>query len=214
MLKFIDISYDKLKNISSQDLYRLRKKVFFDRLGWDVICQNDMEFDEYDKPGAQYILGICNDELICSVRFVMLKQANMITHTFNTCFNDVDLPLHGIESSRFFVDKSLSRKHLGGEYPVSHALFLAMINFTRNLNLDGIHTIVSHAMFIIIKRSKWNVKLIKKARLTDTESIYLIFLPSENDSQYNMVKRVQAKLSVQASTLCEWPFSLPINKLS
>lgn len=213
MFKLFNISYEELKNIRSQDLYRLRKKIFHDRLGWDVSCQDDMEFDEYDKPGAQYILGVFNHELICSVRFVMLERPNMITHTFNECFNDVELPLHGVESSRFFVDKGLSRRYLGGNYPVSHALFLAMINFTQHLNLDGVHTIVSQSMFIILKRTKWRIKLIKEAKINDTENIYLIFLPSENDSQNNMAKRIQTKLNVQSSTLYEWPFSLPINRL-
>lgn len=67
MLELFDVSYDELKATHSDELYRLRKKTFSDRLGWDVACKLDMEFDEFDNPNTSYILGLCQGQLICSV---------------------------------------------------------------------------------------------------------------------------------------------------
>jgi len=152
MLELFDVSYAELKMTRSDELYRLRKKTFSDRLGWDVICDNDMEFDEFDNDSTCYILGLCKGKLVCSVRFTALDQPNMITHTFRACFDAVPLPPTGVESSRFFVDKPRARTLFGEQYPISQTLFLAMINWARNTGHDGIYTIVSRAMLTILKR--------------------------------------------------------------
>ncbi|WP_042836014.1 acyl-homoserine-lactone synthase, partial [Yersinia pestis] len=47
MLEIFDVRYDELTDIRSEDLYKLRKKTFKDRLNWEVNCSNGMEFDEY-----------------------------------------------------------------------------------------------------------------------------------------------------------------------
>ncbi|GAA3577939.1 hypothetical protein GCM10023078_02430 [Gibbsiella greigii] len=116
MLELFDVSYEELKITRSNELYRLRKKTFSGRLGWDVVCNRDMEFDEFDNPATRYILGLCEGHLVCSVRFIGLDQPNMITHTFNSCFGSVCLPDTAIESSRFFVDKDRTRQLLGERY--------------------------------------------------------------------------------------------------
>jgi N-acyl-L-homoserine lactone synthetase len=107
----------------------------------------------------------------------------MITHTFRACFDTVPLPPDGIESSRFFVDKDRAQQLLGGRYPVSQILFLAMINWARHNDRHGIHTIVSRPMLTILKRSGWQIKTLKEAFLSKRERIYLVFLPTEAEDQ-------------------------------
>ncbi|WP_025475170.1 acyl-homoserine-lactone synthase, partial [Yersinia pestis] len=120
MLEIFDVRYDELTDIRSEDLYKLRKKTFKDRLNWEVNCSNGMEFDEYDNSDTRYLLGIYQGQLICSVRFIELHLPNMITHTFNALFDDVALPKRGyIESSRFFVDKTRAKLLFGNHYPIS-----------------------------------------------------------------------------------------------
>ncbi|MCL3883027.1 acyl-homoserine-lactone synthase [Marivita sp. GX14005] len=41
--------------------FRLRKRVFHDRLGWDVRATGDMEFDAYDDKLAQYLIWCSPD---------------------------------------------------------------------------------------------------------------------------------------------------------
>lgn len=210
MLELFDVSYEELNGVRSDELYRLRKKTFSDRLGWDVVCNKDMEFDEFDNPNTRYILGLYEGQLVCSVRFVPLDEPNMITHTFQSCFSDVPLPAGETESSRFFVDKSRARDLLGERYPLSQVLFLAMINYARHYGCNGIYTIVSRAMLTILKRSGWQIKPLKEAYLSEDERIYLVYLPTDSASQNKMAAKITASVSGIQSQLVNWPMSIAV----
>lgn len=209
MLDFFDVSFEDLKTTRAAELYSLRKRTFSDRLGWDVVCSQGMESDEFDGPGMRYILGVCKGQLICSVRFVALCQPNMITHTFHDCFSAVALPAEGTESSRFFVDKPRARELLGKDYPVSQLLFLAMINWARKKGYPCIHTIVSRAMCRILLRSGWQISVLKEAYLTGTERIYLLSLPAGEQDQNRFAEPLSNRMGIQASELATWPLRLP-----
>ncbi|EAT7031384.1 acyl-homoserine-lactone synthase [Salmonella enterica] len=206
MFEFFDVSYDELVSARSDELYRLRKRTFSDRLKWDVTCSSDMEFDEFDKSGTCYILGIYDGYVICSVRFVDLNQPNMINRTFSSCFRKTPLPPMGTESSRFFVDKKRAVQ-LPGKYPVSQALFLSMINWALKHGHDGIHTIVSRPMLTILKRTGWKITVIKEAFLNEREQIYLVYLPTGVQDQNHMASQLAASIGVMA---LEWPMVLPV----
>ncbi|MCK8554301.1 acyl-homoserine-lactone synthase [Yersinia ruckeri] len=211
MLEIFDVSYEELMDMRSDDLYRLRKKTFKDRLQWAVNCSNDMEFDEYDNPNTRYLLGIYGNQLICSVRFIELHRPNMITHTFNAQFDDIILPEGNyIESSRFFVDKSGAKTLLGNRYPISYVLFLAVINYTRHHKHTGIYTIVSRAMLTILKRSGWQFDVIKEAFVSEKERIYLLRLPVDKHNQALLASQVNQVLQGYDSALLAWPISLPV----
>ncbi|MGP2836380.1 acyl-homoserine-lactone synthase [Serratia nevei] len=210
MLELFDVSYDELHMTHSTELYRLRKTTFNDRLGWSVICNFDMEFDEFDTHGTCYILGVYQGQLICSVRFTALDQPNMITHTFRTCFDSVQLPFTGTESSRFFVDKTRARQLLGERYPISRALFLAMINWALHHECNGIHTIVSRAMLTILRRSGWQIRILKEAFLSERERIYLVFLPTRKEDQTRMASGIVTQTGESAPDMITWPLLLPV----
>ncbi|VEE70656.1 acyl-homoserine-lactone synthase [Yersinia pseudotuberculosis] len=211
MLEIFDVRYDELTDIRSEDLYKLRKKTFKDRLNWEVNCSNGMEFDEYDNSDTRYLLGIYQGQLICSVRFIELHLPNMITHTFNALFDDVALPKRGyIESSRFFVDKTRAKLLFGNHYPISYLFFLSIINYSRHNGYTGIYTIVSRAMLTILKRSGWQVEVIKEAHITEKERIYLLHLPIDRDNQAWLLLQVNQRLQDPCSVLSTWPISLPV----
>lgn len=210
MIELFDVSYEEVKVTYSSEVYRLRKKTFSDRLGWDVVCNLDMEFDEFDNLNTRYIIGMYNGQLVCSVRFTRLEQPNMITHTFNACFETVPLPIDGIESSRFFVDKDRARQLHGGHYPLSRVLFLAMINWARHNEYNGIHTIVSRPMLTILKRSGWRVKTLKEAFLSERERIFLVFLPTEVQDRDQMVSGLISEFGNYGESAVTWPMSLPV----
>ena len=192
MLEFLHVDYSSLNEIHSEDLFRLRKETFYDRLNWKVSCNNDMEYDEFDNINSKYILGIFNGEIICSVRFISLKHENMINKNFNDYFNDVDLPLNGIDSSRFFVDKRRSKQYLGSSYPITLSLYVAMIDFLIKNGHDGFYTITSHSMIALLKRSAWHLKIIKVANISTDEKIYLIFLHSTKEDYARMHSALEA----------------------
>jgi N-acyl-L-homoserine lactone synthetase len=210
MLEFFDVSYEELKTTRATELYTLRKQTFSDRLGWEVVCNHGLESDEFDGPGMHYILGLYGEKLLCSVRFVSLSQPNMITHTFRNCFSTIVLPDAGIESSRFFVDKIRARSLLGENYPISQMMFLAMVNWAKQQGHTCIHTIVSRAMLTILRRSGWQISVLKEAFLTDKERIYLLTLPVDSQAQMQLAKNIISRTGFQPSTLSTWPLRLPV----
>lgn len=210
MLKLFDVSYEELKTTRSEELYKLRKTTFSDRLGWDVVCSQGMESDEFDLPGTRYILGICEGQLICSVRFIPLSRPNMITHTFNASFDSITLPTVGTESSRFFVDKARARRLLGERYPISQVLFIAMINWAQQNHHAHIHTIVSRAMLTVLKRSGWNISVLKEAWLSEKERIYLLTLPAGEHDRAVLARKIINTTESSAQAIATWPLTLPV----
>ncbi|MGX5088806.1 acyl-homoserine-lactone synthase [Enterobacter sp. UPMP2052] len=207
-LEFFDVTYDMLTSSHADELYRLRKITFSDRLGWDVRCSTGMESDEFDTHGTRYILGICEGQLICSVRFVDLGRPNMINRTFSACFGDVPLPPAGVESSRFFVDKVRVSQLPCKSFPVSQALFVAMINWARKNGYYGIHTIVSLPMLAILKRTGWKIDVLRETFLSEQERIYLLYLPTTAEDQAWMASKLAR---VTGHTITGWPVVLPLS---
>ena len=56
MLILIDPSNYEFHRQDLDDMYRLRHKVFYEELKWDVKSVNGMEKDEYDEKHAHYII--------------------------------------------------------------------------------------------------------------------------------------------------------------
>lgn len=194
MIEIIDVNYSMLSEKKSGELFGLRKMVFKDRLNWAVKCYNDMEFDEYDNDHTTYLLGIYNNTVIFSTRFIDMKNNNMITGTFHSFFKNIKIPDGKyFDASRLFIDKSRSREMDLKKYPLSSMLFLGMINFARKSFYDGIYAIVSHSMFIIFKRSGWHIEIVDKGLSEKKEVVYLIFMPVDDGNQQNLINNISKK---------------------
>ncbi|MFP9227926.1 acyl-homoserine-lactone synthase [Pectobacterium cacticida] len=208
MLEIFDVSYAQLSEKKSQELFTLRKETFKDRLDWAVQCTNGMEFDQYDNENATYLFGVEDNKVICSSRLIETRFPNMITGTFFSYFNRIDIPEGNyIESSRFFVDKARSKTILGNSYPVSMMFFLATVNYSRSKGYDGVYTIVSHPMFTILKRSGWKISIAEEGLSEKQEKIYLLHLPVDKESQDTLIHRINHKQEFVESNLRKWPLS-------
>lgn len=76
---FKNISCDK-KDL--EKIYRIRKDVFFDRLGWDVLCSGGLEFDAFDNADCDYLVVRHQDTLICSCRLIPTTRPTMLSEVF------------------------------------------------------------------------------------------------------------------------------------
>lgn len=210
MLEMFDVNYESLKEQKKDELFHLRKKTFKERLNWQVQCKNDMEFDEYDNTDTNYMIGVFQSNIICSVRFIKLENPNMITHTFQSYFRGVKFKNGNyLESSRFFVHKERAQELLGCHYPISTILLLSMINYCQHYGFDGIYTIVSKAMLSILRRAGWKFENIKEGYLSEKERIYLLFLPVTLENQTELATKIRAALPFKNVDLCTWPLLLP-----
>ncbi|MFK8258525.1 acyl-homoserine-lactone synthase [Erwinia sp. AnSW2-5] len=213
MLSFFDIGFNFLNEKDSKEIYTLRKRVFKDRLNWMVECSNGMESDEYDCCRTIYLLGGTSDYYFCGVRFIETKYPNMITGAFKGYFDKFDIPKGNfIEASRLFIEKGRSQQLRCQGYPVSTLLFLSMINYARSYQYEGIYAIVSHPMYVILKRSGWLISIIEKSVSEKKQDIYLIFMPVDEHSQHNLISLARQKASFLECSLNTWPLSLSVRE--
>ncbi len=95
------------KTYSLFEMHRLRKKIFKDRMQWDVdIAGEELEIDNYDLPETVYILARDNQGRMIGVwRMLPSTLPSMIRQLWPQFMEDFPLPVHEDvwETSRFGV---------------------------------------------------------------------------------------------------------------
>lgn len=93
----------------AEQMYRLRYKVFHERLRWDVRTHGDQEYDEYDDTNSVYMLTTdANDQVVGGWRVRPTTRPYMLGDIFSNLLHGADAPHHRHvwEISRFAVDTS------------------------------------------------------------------------------------------------------------
>ena len=91
-------------------MYRLRRRVFKERLDWTVSVSGDVELDVYDILSPTYLLVMTGAGKVAgSVRLLPTTGANMLADTFAILLGGEQPPCSEriLESSRFCVDTEL-----------------------------------------------------------------------------------------------------------
>jgi len=213
MIEIFDVNYNLLPDNRSKELFSLRKKTFKDRLDWIVNCENNMEFDEYDNKHTTYIFGTYKEMVVCSLRFIETKYPNMITGTFKSYFNKIELPEGNfVEASRLFIDKERIQAMQLQRKPISSILFLSMINYARNYGYQGIYAIISHPMLIIFQRSGWEISVVEQGQSEKNQRIYLIYMPVDDRNQQILVDRINLAHSGLTPVRDAWPLTFRVRE--
>jgi acyl homoserine lactone synthase len=203
------VNYSSLSQEKSEEFFMLRKNIFKDRLQWAVSCTDEKEFDCFDNEQADYLFGMINGIIICGTRIIDMKCHNMLNDTFSAFFADVELPPGNfLESTRFFVDKDRASLLLGKTYPVTPMLFLSLINYAQRHHYDGVLAVASHPMMRIIRKSGWNVTVLKTGMSEKEEPVYLLLGHTDPASQTELKARIQHNIHGDIR-LNDWP--LPVN---
>ncbi|WP_054180370.1 acyl-homoserine-lactone synthase [Trabulsiella odontotermitis] len=203
------VNFSSLSHEKSEEFFMLRKNIFKDRLQWAVSCFDGKEYDQFDNEKADYLFGVKNGMIICGTRIIDMKYHNMLDDTFSVFFNDVNIPEGNfLESTRFFVDKDRVSEFLGKRYPVTLVLFLSLINYARRHHYDGILAVASHPMMHIIRRSGWNVTVLKTGMSEKEEPVYLLLGHTDPASQTALKDRIRRQDDSQdENSLNDWPLS-------
>lgn len=145
-------------------MYRLRRRVFKDRLDWSVSVSGDMELDVYDALNPTYLLVTSNQgDVVGSVRLLPTTGPTMLANTFQALLGCHEAPKCAriLESSRFCVDTKLATEL--GENSLNRAtfiLFAAMIEGLRAARADSIVTVTDARMERILRRAGWPLERI------------------------------------------------------
>ncbi|WP_230646845.1 acyl-homoserine-lactone synthase [Bradyrhizobium sp. Leaf401] len=141
-------------------MHRLRRRVFKDRLDWDVSVSNGLEVDQYDTFEPTYLLGLEQNDVVGCVRLLPTTGPNMLADTFPVLLDGNAAPKTARiwESSRFCVDtRSAPATAEHGLRKATLLLFAAMIEWGQQHNLRAIATVTDLCMERILRRAGWHL---------------------------------------------------------
>ncbi|PZM13216.1 acyl-homoserine-lactone synthase [Rhizobium tubonense] len=138
--------YHKYATLLDQS-FRLRKKVFADRLGWDVIVSGSREQDRYDHLNPAYLLW-CDEtgrQLYGSVRLMPTTGPTLLYDVFRETFPDAcDLVAPGIwEGTRMCIDEDAVARDFPDMRP-DRAFCLLLLALCEVALDNGIQTMISN----------------------------------------------------------------------
>ena len=141
-----------------EDMFRLRARVFGERLGWDVTIKDGKEIDEFDALNPAYVVGLDDEgHVIACVRALQTTGPHMLADVFSSIL-DGQPPLRSAnvwESTRFCVNtERLDRGK--GRGSISHAtceLMVGALEYARDSGITDIITVIDPVMDRVLKRS-------------------------------------------------------------
>ena len=109
------VSFESVSTIDPQErtnMFRLRKKVFCDELGWDIPHCSGKEADVFDIYNSFYMNLVCKNSggIAGSVRLIPLSDENLICTIFKRCLEgteDVSSSNLVWEGTRLCIDESI-----------------------------------------------------------------------------------------------------------
>ncbi|SFM50052.1 acyl homoserine lactone synthase [Bradyrhizobium sp. Rc3b] len=140
-------------------MYRLRRRVFKDRLDWSVSVSGDLEIDVYDALGPNYLLVVSDEnEVLGCVRLLPTTGPTMLADIFANLLGNRAAPRDEriLESSRFCVDteRSVDAGRTGFNR-ATFVLFAAMLEAMREGGAQSIVTVTDARMERILRRAGW-----------------------------------------------------------
>jgi N-acyl-L-homoserine lactone synthetase len=148
-------------------MHRLRRRVFQDRLEWDVAVSDGLEVDRYDALSPTYLLGIDRQDVVGCVRLLPTTGRNMLADTFPVLLDGRAAPTSTRiwESSRFCVDtKNEAATAQNGLREATFLLFAAMIEWGQQHDLQAIATVTDLRMERILRRAGWGLDRLGEPR--------------------------------------------------
>lgn len=138
--------YTKYENILDQ-MFRLRKRTFFDTLNWNVSVSSKYEQDFYDRLNPVYLVW-CSDDLerlYGCVRLMPTTGPTLLYDTFRATFPmSVNLVAPGIwEGTRMCIDEAAIATYFP-DIDAGRAFSLMLLALCECALAHGVHTLISN----------------------------------------------------------------------
>ena len=146
------------------EMYRLRYRVFKNRLDWNVDVSDGKEIDAFDNLAPIYLLQ-CGDRghIQGCVRMLPCTGPTMLSEVFPVLLGGAPSPsdIDIWESSRFALDLApRDAKVIGGLTIATYELFLGMVEFGISRSLRDIVTVTDLRIERILRRAGWPLRRI------------------------------------------------------
>lgn len=135
-------------------MYRLRARVFRDRMGWDIPTIAGMEVDGYDALGPHYMVIKDSSGRVCGCwRMMPTEGPNMLRDTFSQLLEDKSAPAgrHIWELSRFAIESSNERAF--GFADLTTQAIRSAISFADRMGISQYVTVTTTAIERMLRRT-------------------------------------------------------------
>jgi len=167
------------------EMYKLRYRVFGNRLGWNVDTRDGRETDAFDAIGPVYLLQRADQGHVQGcVRMLPCTGPTMLTEVFPMLLGSEPAPTvpHIWESSRFALDvRSRDMKAVGGLTIATYELFLGMVEFGISYSLTHIVTVTDLRIERILRRAGWPLCRIHEPKAIDGTTAVAGYLEISRD---------------------------------
>jgi len=166
-------------------MHRLRRRVFRDRLDWEVSVSDGLEVDQYDALSPTYLLGIDRQDVVGCVRLLPTTGRNMLANTFPVLLDGRAAPTSTRiwESSRFCIDtKNVAATAENGLREATFLLFAAMIEWGQQHDLQAIATVTDLRMERLLRRAGWGLDRLGEPRQIGGTKAVAGLLPVTDDA--------------------------------
>lgn len=136
------------------ELYRFRKRVFSDRLGWDVESHRGLERDSFDKPDTHWVL-IEDEQGLCGcIRLLSCAQDYMLPSIFPCALAGELVPRSAEvwELTRLAIDAERAPRFDNGISELTCVLFREVYAFAREREIRELVAVVSLPVERIFRR--------------------------------------------------------------
>ncbi|MFT4118337.1 acyl-homoserine-lactone synthase TraI [Bradyrhizobium sp.] len=165
------------------EMFRLRARIFADRLGWQVRIEQGRERDQYDSLCPTYILALTGEGAVAGcARLLPTTGPTMLSETFPQLL--AGGTLRGartmVESSRFCVDTRVAGR--GQLHEATLTMFAGIIEWSMANGFNEIATATDVRLERILQRAGWPMKRLGSVELIGETLSVAGILPADQTS--------------------------------
>tara|TARA_R110000868_G_scaffold218576_2_gene469223 strand:- start:147338 stop:147988 length:651 start_codon:yes stop_codon:yes gene_type:complete len=167
-------------------MHQLRKKVFKDKLKWDVTIRNGMEFDQFDTPDACYLMHLNEKgDVDGSTRLIPTLKPYLLGDVFPELLETEIVPKaeNVWEATRFCSNSESAPKD------IMAILLAGMLEFALQENIKEYLSVSDIRMEPLFRRNGWPAQRLGKVIDTGTDMAAGERLPVD----YLTLRRVMSK---------------------
>lgn len=156
-------------------MFEARKRLFADRLGWDVtVDDRGWETDQYDPINPLYLIATDDEGThLGSLRLLPTTGDTMLRDVFSSVFDGtvIESPLIW-ECTRFCIEGGRSQKMSAGLHQATTALLLGICETGLRAGIQQIVGVFDRRMIPIYRRGGWAPEVIGESG-TGRDAVYL-----------------------------------------
>lgn len=141
-----------------KDMFRLRKRVFADRLGWDVQVSQGMERDRFDNLDPAHVISVDDEgHVVGCMRLLQTTGPHMLSDVFGSLL-DGEPPLRSSacwEATRFCIDteRLTSGRARNSISYVTSEIMIGAFEFAMSAGVKDAVAVIDPVMDRVLRRS-------------------------------------------------------------